>query len=58
MDAKTLNIEGFSREITYFADCVRANTPPERAGLDFALQVMRLYEAFLQPEGTEVSLPS
>jgi predicted dehydrogenase len=56
LDAKTLNIEGFSREITYFAECVHSNTAPERANLEFALHVMRLYEAFLEPEGTEVCL--
>jgi predicted dehydrogenase len=56
MDAKTLNLEGFTREITYFAHCVRTNTPPAKANLPFALQVMRLYEAFLQSEGTEVAL--
>ncbi|MBM3498686.1 MAG: Gfo/Idh/MocA family oxidoreductase [Armatimonadetes bacterium] len=56
MDAKTLNLEGFSREIAYFAECVRTNTPPQKASLEFARQVMGLYEAFLQPEGTEVAL--
>lgn len=56
MDAKTLNIEGFTREIVYFANCVRAGTAPEKANLNFARHVMGIYEAFLGPEGTEISL--
>jgi predicted dehydrogenase len=56
MDAKALNIEGFTREITYFAHCVRTNTAPQKANLALALHVLRLYEAFLQPQRTEVAL--
>jgi len=56
MDSKTLNIEGFSRELTYFAECVMSDAPPEKANLEFALHVMRLHDAFMQPEGTLVQI--
>jgi predicted dehydrogenase len=56
MEAKTLSIEGFIRELTYFAECVMSERKPEKASLEFALDVMRIYEAFLQPEGEVVSI--
>ncbi len=56
MEAKALSIEGFIRELAYFAECVTSGKPPEKAGLEFALDVMRIYEAFLQPEGEVVGI--
>lgn len=56
MDAKTLALEGFLGEVTYFARCIMENREPERAGLADALAVMRIYEAFLRPEGEDVAL--
>jgi len=47
---------GYAPEVRYFCECVRANTPPTRAGLDDALELMKLYEAYRQPEGTVVIL--
>lgn len=56
MEAKALSLEGFIRELTYFADCVSSGGPPVKANLQFALDVMRIYEAFLQPEGELVTI--
>ncbi len=56
MDAKTLALEGFLGEVTYFARCIMEGREPEKAGLADALGIMRIYEAFLQPEGEEVAL--
>lgn len=54
MEAKTLCLEGFLPEITYFANCALTGTAPARATLEDALHVTRVYEAFLQPEGEVV----
>jgi predicted dehydrogenase len=47
---------GYYGEIAYFADCVRDNRKPEKAGLEDAIEVTRVYEAFMQPEGQVIEI--
>lgn len=42
---------GYYGEVKYFADCVRANTPPSKCGLDDTLEITKVFEAFMQPAG-------
>ncbi len=49
---KGLFLLGYAPEVLYFCECVLSHTPPTIAGLEDALAIMRLYEAFLQPENT------
>ena len=49
---------GYYGEVKYFADCVRTNTPPTKCGLDDALEITKVYEAFMQPEGQVVGVNS
>lgn len=46
---KGLFLEGFVGEVTYFAECVMKNEPPKKCGLDYALEVTKLYEALRGP---------
>lgn len=47
---------GYWGEIHHFAECVLERRRPERAGLEAARDVLRLYEAFANPPGVWVSL--
>jgi len=53
---KALFLLGYAQEVSYFAECVLAGERPTMCGLDYALEVTKLYEALLQPEGQIVSL--
>jgi predicted dehydrogenase len=55
---KGLFLLGYAPEILAFCDHALQNRPPEHAGLADALEITRLYEAFLTaPEGEVVTLP-
>ena len=43
---KGLFIIGYAPEVIYFAECVRENRPPEKAGLQDARAITKLYEAY------------
>jgi predicted dehydrogenase len=47
---------GYVPEIRAFCQSVLAGTPPERAGLRDARQMMRIYEAFRAPAGRTIAL--
>jgi len=53
---KGLFMLGYHGEVAYFADCVRTNTPPSKCGLEDALEITRVFEAFVQPAGRVVEL--
>jgi len=55
---KGLFLLGYYGEIKHFADCVRTNTPPTKCGLDDALEITKVYEAFMQREGQVVEVNS
>mgnify|MGYP000029445960 CR=1 FL=1 len=42
---------GYAPEIVHFCECVLGGAAPEEGGLDAALAVTQLYEAFAGPEG-------
>jgi predicted dehydrogenase len=56
LDNKALFLLGYVPEVRHFCDCVRTGTPPAKGGLTDALEVMKLYEAYRQPEGNWVLL--
>lgn len=49
-----LYTQGFLPELQYFCDCVQEKRAPTRGTLEFALQVMRVYEAALLSQGDRV----
>jgi len=53
---KNLFLLGYAPEVRYFCACVLDGTPPERAGLDDAREILRVYEAFRGPDGVEAHL--
>lgn len=53
---KGLFLLGYAPEVLYFCECVLANTPPERANLADALELMRIYDAYCQPDGAPVRI--
>jgi predicted dehydrogenase len=44
---------GYVNEVQTFCRCVLENRPPQVAGLDDALHLMKIYEAYRLPEGRE-----
>lgn len=48
---KGLFMLGYYGEVKYFAECVKANTPPKKCGLEDALEITKIFEAFMKPEG-------
>jgi hypothetical protein len=53
---KGLFLLGYAQEVLYFCECVHTNTPPERANLADALELMQIYEAYCQPDGRVVHI--
>ncbi|MGD8238845.1 MAG: Gfo/Idh/MocA family oxidoreductase [Armatimonadota bacterium] len=53
---KGLFLLGYAQEVAYFAECVLADERPTMCGLEDALEVTKLYEALLRPEGEIVPL--
>jgi len=53
---KGIFVLGYAPEVLYFCDCVLADSPPKRANLSDALEMLRIYEAYRQPDGQVVSL--
>lgn len=53
---KGLFMLGYYGELAHFVECVKNNRPPAKCGLSDALEVTKVYEAFLQPEGSVVEV--
>lgn len=53
---KNLFLLGYAPEVRHFCQCVLDGRPPERADLDDAREILRVYEAFRGPDGVEVML--
>jgi predicted dehydrogenase len=47
---------GYFGEVKYFADCVRENKRPEKSWLEDAIEITRVFEAFLEPEGQVIRI--
>jgi predicted dehydrogenase len=53
---KGLFLLGYAPEIRYFCDCVLEDRPPQIGNLDDAHELLRVYEAYCQPDGQCVIL--
>ena len=56
LENKGLFIQGFYQEMRYFCDCILSGKPAEQGSLEFALEVMKVYEAGLRSEGETVAV--
>lgn len=56
LENKSAFTQGTYAEMRYFCDCVLNGVPPTRGSLEFALHLMRVYEAGLISESTRVIL--
>ena len=56
LENKALFKQGFYNELRYFCDCVLESTPAEKGSLEFALEVMKVYEAGLMSDGNRVEI--
>ena len=56
LENKALFKQGFYNEMLYFCDCVLASKPAEKGSLEFALEVMKVYEAGLLSEGDRIEI--
>ena len=54
LENKGLFIQGFYQEMHYFCDCILEGRTAEQGSLEFALEVMKVYEAGLRSEGERV----
>ena len=56
LENKSLFTQGFYNEMRYFCDCVLEGQPAQQGSLEFALSLMRTYEAALLSEGSRIAL--
>lgn len=56
LENKALFTQGFYDEMRYFCDCVLDGKIAEKGSLEFALSVMKVYEAALVSGGTRIEL--
>ena len=54
---KGLFMLGYAGEVRYFAECVLDDRSPDICSLNDALEIMKVYEAFLQPANQVIDLP-
>jgi len=58
LENKALFIQGMYAEMRHFCDCVLEGRRPELGTLEFALNVMQVYEAGLVSGGRRVEIPA
>jgi len=56
LENKALFTQGFYHEMRYFCDCILDGRLPETGSLEFALSVMRVYEAALVSDGGRIEI--
>ena len=56
LENKALFIQGIYNEMSYFCDCILSGQPTELGSLEFALEVMQVYEAALHSDGHTVAV--
>ncbi|BCM88961.1 inositol 2-dehydrogenase/D-chiro-inositol 3-dehydrogenase [Abditibacteriota bacterium] len=56
LENKSAFTQGTYAEMRYFCECILQNHPAERGSLEFALHLMRVYEAGLLSQGQRVEL--
>ena len=47
---------GYAPEVIYFSECALTDTPPEKSGLEAALEVTKLYEAYKKSSGGRIGI--
>ncbi len=57
LENRTLFTQGMYQEMKHFCDCVLEGKKPETGSLEFALEVMRVYEAALLSGGERIEIP-
>jgi len=53
---KGLFLLGYAPEIQYFCNCVQEGHPPQKGSLEDALEILKIYEAYRQPECQLISI--
>ena len=56
IENKSLFTQGIYAEMKYFCDCVLEGRTAERGSLEFALEVMKVYEAGLRSKGETITI--
>ena len=56
LENMALFTQGMYGELSYFCDCLLNAKPAQKGSLEFALDVMLVYEAALRSNGNRVSL--
>jgi predicted dehydrogenase len=56
LENKALFTQGFYDEMKHFCDCVLEGRPAARGSLEFALSIMKVYEAALESDGRRVEV--
>ena len=56
LENKGLFVQGFYQEMRYFCDCILEGKPAEQGSLEFALEVMKVYEAGLRSAGETITV--
>ena len=56
LENKALFTQGFYHEMRYFCDCVLNQQPAQQGSLEFALHLMKVYEAALLSEGNPIAI--
>ena len=56
LENKGLFIQGFYQEMRYFCDCILEGKSAEKGSLEFASEVMKVYEAGLRSEGETITV--
>jgi predicted dehydrogenase len=54
---KGLFLLGYAPEIQYFCACVQEERPPETGSLEDALEILKVYEAYRQPDSQLITVP-
>lgn len=56
LENKALFTQGFFNETSYFCDCVLNKKQPERGTLEFAYEIMKVYEAAFMSHGYPIAI--
>jgi hypothetical protein len=56
IENKSLFTQGLYSEMRYFCDCVLEDRGAQRGSLEFALEVMKVYEAGLRSNGESIDI--
>ena len=52
----TMFLNGNGQKVIYFAECLLAGTPPAKSNLEYALEIMKWYEAHYEAPGKPIKI--